>query len=138
MDLRQVEVNETCTFQLKDGMGNLIFAIEGKGKSKKKLPATVTVHGPGSEKYVAAQAKRNQRVLGRVRDKGEQEDTTLQDNAEFLADITECFDNVEFDGLSDREMALAIYLEPKVGFIADQVLLKTSNWAAFMKGSTET
>jgi len=78
-------------------------------------------------------------VIDKLKRKGKTDQTAEEksrENAEFLADCTQSFENVERDGLTGRELALAIYGDAEIGFIADQVAKHLGDWGNFTKPST--
>jgi len=117
-DLKKVEVSETAILPLRDA-------------SDQPLPgASVTLYGPGSMPFrnaVTRWRKRNKKLESSAGD----EQAFLKSNSEFLADITAGFTGVEYEDLSGREMYLAIYSNPKLGFIVNQLLAATSDWGKF-------
>ncbi len=71
-----------------------------------------------------------------VKSKAKGLDTTLDDNAEFLASVTVGFRHFEYKDLSGRDLARAVYSDISIGFIADQVMREVGDWANFSSGST--
>lgn len=123
---------DTFEFQLCDG-DDTPLTFEGK-------PCMAVVYGPGSKPYVAATGRRQARTMARIQ-KGKDinvspEDSTRQ-GAEFLADITVSLD-LAYEGLEGREKLVAIFSDTRLGFIADQVARKSSDWANFTKGSAKS
>jgi hypothetical protein len=131
-DLLQYAAKDTATLHLKDAAGNLMF----KGEGDAALPRRVIVYGPGTKQHAQALAKKQTASLNRIRKTGDQSpDEQLQEDAEFLATVTHSFENVELRDLSGRELALAIYRERKLGFIAEQVGRYQADWANFTPDS---
>jgi hypothetical protein len=115
-DLKQIEAADTADIALKDALGN-------------DLPgASVTLYGPGSMEYrrAALRWRRRNKKLDENDEAG-----FLKSNAEFLADVTQAMNGIEYEGLSGREMAVAIYANPKLGFIATRVLNAMGDWGKF-------
>jgi hypothetical protein len=126
---------DTDSFQLRDGNDELMFDGE--------TPVKVTVYGPGSKQWQQAQAKANTRGIERLRKKGKVEITAeeqTRQNAEHLAAITHSFEGLEYgdEGLTGRDLALAIYSNPQLGYIGDQVTRHANDWANFTKPSSTT
>ena len=72
----------------------------------------------------------------KARSKFEQSaDEKLVETANHLADITVGFDNLDYDGLTGRDLAVGIYGDAQLGFIAEQVNKHSADWANFTKGS---
>ena len=126
MDIRSKAVNPTCRLELRDANDEII-------------PGAVAVLcGPGSKKYAAAQARQSNRLLEKLKSKGKINQTAEQkaaETAEFLADITESLEGVEYDDLTDRALHLAVYSDITIGFIADQVAKHVGDWSNFSKVS---
>lgn len=105
------------------------------------VQCTVTVYGPGSEQYQKAQGKRNRTVVEAVR-KGakKMKDADQRDaDAEFLATCTASFNGFGYKGITDpQQKHKQAYLDPAIGYIAEQVNKSLNDWAAFMKPSATT
>ncbi len=137
VDLGAAGVNEVATLTLRNEHGEPMFAPDGK------TPATVAVYGPGSmvaRKAQTAQANKVAKHFQRSRGQPPQLDAeeALKQDAEALADLTLGFSGVGYKGLSGRDLAVGIYSEPKLGYIAEQVRRFVSDWANFSKASPTT
>lgn len=131
MDIRKFSVSPVGRIELKDAEDQPMLTDDGK-------PLVVNVYGPGSKEHAKAQAVQNNRFVARLKNRKGTDVTPeqkLEDDAQFLADITASFENVEFDKLTGRELALAIYRDKSLGFIADQVAAYVGNWANFTQDS---
>lgn len=138
MDIRTKAVSETGRLHLRDAAEELMYADGPDGKPDPNLPVCVNVYGPGSKQYAKAQAAQQNRAVDMLKRKGKTDQTAeqrRQENAEFLADCTESFENVEYDGLTGRALAIAVYSDTSIGFIADQVAKHIGDWANFSKPS---
>lgn len=136
-DLEKAEAQETSVLHLKDAQGELMYAKQGD----QELPVTAVVYGPGSEQYQKAQLRAQRRAMQIFKKKGAKavdsrtpEERRLE-TAEVLADITVSFGNLAYKGLEGRQLALAVYQNPKLGFIADQVNNHAGDWANFTNGA---
>ena len=101
----------------------------------------VSVYGPGSKEYQAAQTKVSNRNMNRLQKRGKFEQTPEEkqkEQAQFLADITHSFKNVDYDGKTGRDLALAVYGDTSLGFIADQVADHVKEWGNFSQASATT
>lgn len=130
-DIRKFAVSQTARLHLRDASDELMMAGE--------LPMVVNLFGPGSKQYGKATAAQQNRVIDKLKRKGKTDQTAEEksrENAEFLADCTESFENVDYNGLTGRELALAIYADSEIGFIADQVAKHLGDWGNFTKPST--
>lgn len=136
LDIRQRAAVTVLTFDLL-GPDDAPLIDPATGK-----PCTATIHGPGSRKYIAAQAQRQAVLMAKIQ-KGKAPtltaDETLRQTADFLTAITE---SIELDYTSDdgnplqgRDKLMAIYGDPALGYIAEQVQKKAGDWANFSKGS---
>lgn len=135
MDIRKFAAEPTTKLHLRDADGELMYA-----DAKQTKPMTVTLYGPASKPYAKAQAAQQNRMIDMIKRKGKSEKTAEQkskENAEFLADCTVSFENVELDALTGYDLALAVYSELTIGFIADQVAAHIVDWANFTKGSAK-
>jgi hypothetical protein len=124
MDIRTKAVAQTSVLELRDANDELMQGV------------TVTVYGPGSKQYAAAQAKQSNKMIEKLKSKGRINQTAEQkaaETAEFLADVTVEFSGLEYDALTGRELALAVYSDTTIGFIADQVAKFVGDWGNFGK-----
>lgn len=132
MDIRKRAVNETGVVELLDAADEPMFQDDGK------TPVTITVFGPGSKKFADATAYKNNRMMDRLRKKGKADQTgtqMLSEKAEFLAMVTADSAGLEYDNLTGEELYKAVYADPSIGFVADQVEKYLGEWANFSKGA---
>lgn len=113
-DLSQFETRDTAALTIKAPNGNeLVF---------NNKPVVINVYGPGSKEYMNAKYKlensTSNRTIAIMRGKTPKNaaEEARQDQAEFLAAITESIVNFPIEG-----GALALYLNPKLGYITEQV-----------------
>lgn len=103
---------------------------------------SVTVFGPGSKAYAAAQAARQQRMLDLVARKGRNArlsaEDARRDSAQFLAACTVSFNGFAYKGASDAAAYEQAYADPGLGWLADQVGQAVSDWANFSSGSAQS
>jgi len=130
-EITQLAVNETTDIHLRGPDDELLYDEAGR-------PVTITVNGPGTKAFAKAQQAKNKALMEYVRKGKNKPDTTLEDNAEFLARVTVSFNNFWYKGLSGYEQFKACYLDQRVGFIAEQVGKELTDWSNFTKGSTKT
>jgi hypothetical protein len=134
MDIKKYSVAPTSRLHLRDANDELMYSDDGK-------PMAVNLYGPGSKQYAKAQAAQNNRMIDKLKRKGKSDQTAEQrasEAAEFLADCTESFENVEYDTLTGNALSIAVYSDVAVGFIADQVAKHIGDWANFTKPSSTT
>jgi hypothetical protein len=83
-------------------------------------PVRVHVHGPATARFTKAneamQREAAKRVMAAIGNKGKKEAEDKDADAKFLVAITERIENFPFPGGID-----AIYREPKLKYVADQV-----------------
>jgi hypothetical protein len=130
-EITQLAVNETTDIHLRGPDDELLYDEAGRS-------VTITVNGPGTKAFAKAQQAKNKALMEYVRKGKSKPDTTLEDNAEFLARVTVSFNNFWYKGLSGYEQFKACYLDQSIGFIAEQVTKELGDWANFTKGSTKT
>jgi len=136
MDIRKYAVEPTSRLHLHDANDEPMYADE-----KKTKPTAVNLYGPGSKQYAKAQAAQQNRMIDKLKRKGKTEQTAEQkasETAEFLADCTASFENLEYDTLTGSDLAKAVYSDITIGFIADQVARHIGDWSNFTKASTKT
>lgn len=130
LNIRTRAVAETLTFDLTDVDDAPLVDDAGQ-------PVRCTVYGPGSRRYQQAQQRRHDKLMEKaMRRKAMPADEQARVQAEFLADITEDID-LAYDDLTGREKLLAIYTDPAIGFIRDQIERKVSDWGNFKPGSAK-
>lgn len=132
MDLSKLEIKETGFLHIKDAEGELMYEND--------KPVGIELFSLGSKQFQKAKAKANKKSIDRFKKKGKFEaanaDDALQDRAEFLTDCTSNIVGLEYGKLTGRELAMAIYSNTSVGFIAEQVDAYLGDWANFTKTST--
>lgn len=132
-DIRKFAVEQTGRLHLRDASEELMYTPDG-------LPMAVNVYGPGSKQYARAQAAQSNRMIDKMKRKGKMDQTAeekAREAADFLADCTASFENVEYDGLTGRDLFVAVYSDTTIGFIADQVAKHIGDWGNFTKPSTQ-
>lgn len=130
MDINTKAVLPTSRLHLRDASDELL--MDGD------KAVAVNLYGPGSKQFAKAQAAQSNRMLEKLKRKGKIDQTAEQkqiEQAEFLAECTESFENLEKDGLTGHALALAVYSDIKIGFIADQVAKHVGDWSNFSKPS---
>lgn len=141
MDIRKFAVEPTARLHLRDAADELMYADGVDGKPDPARPIAVNIYGPGSRQYAKAQAAQQNRMLDKLKRKGKTEQSADQltaEKAEFLADVTAGFENLEYDALTGDALARAVYADTSIGFIADQVAKWMGDWSNFTKGSATT
>lgn len=134
LNLKTLAANETGVLELRNGDDTPLLQDNG-------LPCTVTVYGPGSKAFAAAKASQQNRLIAKLQRRGgaeESPEAKAKNDADFLASITVAMDGVDYDGLTGRELFHAVYSDPSIGFIAEQVAKFSGDWANFSKGSAKS
>lgn len=134
LNLKTLAASETGVLELRSGDDTPLLQDNG-------LPCTVTVYGPGSKAFAAAKAAQQNRLIAKLQRRGgaeESPEAKAKNDADFLASITVAMDGVDYDGLTGRELFHAVYSDPSIGFIAEQVAKFSGDWANFSKGSAKS
>lgn len=130
-DIRKFAVEPTGRLALRGANDDLMLTDDGK-------EIAVNVYGPGSKQYAKAQAAQQNRMIDKLKRKGQSAQTAEQiaaEKSEFLADCTASFENMEYDALTGDALAKAVYADISIGFIADQVAKFLGDWSNFTKES---
>jgi hypothetical protein len=137
LDITTKKVAETATLDLLDADESPLIGEGG-------VQCSVTVYGPGSAEYAKAEAKKNNKVMDRLKRKGKADATPEEQRAQqadFLADITASFNGFTYPSadpdkpLEGRALFRAAYMDRGVGFIADQVQAFVGDWGNFSRKS---
>jgi hypothetical protein len=123
MDLKNLEILDTTTLKIKDAKGYPLS------------DCAIEIYGPGSMIYreaVVRWRKRNKAI------DQDDEDGFLKSNAQFLADCTAGFNGLEYDGKTGRELYLAVYGNPKLGWLSGQVMQALPDWGKFSNPGVES
>lgn len=133
-DITQKRAVETADIKLKNGDGSIMLDAEGN-------PLSVTVCGPASKTWSAANAELNRKRAKKLQDGGGKIAAALEDataeQINFLCAVTVGFkgDIEHPDAKNKGDLARAIYSDESLGFIRDQVFAEANSWEAFTGGS---
>ena len=124
-DISQFETVDTAALAVKKPNGDELL-VDGK-------PVIINLYGPGSKEYInakykfenATQARSIAMIRGKISKNIAEESAQLQ--AERLAGCTESIDNFPIEG-----GALALYSNPKLSYITDQVIKFLDDTENFM------
>lgn len=130
-NIENLAVKDTTEIHLHGPDDELLYDEAGR-------PVTITVNGPGTKAYAKAQQAKNKALMEYMRKGKIRPDSTLEDNAEFLARVTVSFNNFQYKGMHGYEQFKACYLDASIGFIAEQVNKELGDWSNFTNGSTRT
>lgn len=136
MDISTQIIADTATLHLKGSDGLPLYSDGENGKPDLNKPVRVNVYSPGSDAYAMIETRQTQRALKRMDDNdGKRVAMTAEERlaqaAEDLADLTVGFENLTYGGKAGRELALAVYGDRKLGFIANQVHKFLNDWGNF-------
>jgi hypothetical protein len=132
-DISKLAVSATSTIDLEDPTGEALLNDTGDVVS-------VTLYGPGSKQYQKASGVRNRAILDYVRRGGKKmkDDEQRELDADFLATCTVSFNGFTYKDFNGYEMFKQAYLDPSIGFIAEQVNKAIGDWSNFTQGSSKT
>ena len=131
-DINSIQVDDTSEVEILDPRTGEVLIGEG-GKA-----CTVTVYGPGSKPFAAARSSANARAVKRFRAKGRNGEMSPEEEAAakaaMLTPITLSFNNFQYDGKENgADTFRACYLDPKMGWLTEQVNDAAGDWANFTK-----
>lgn len=124
-DISQFETVDYATLNVLNPKGDELIGAEGK-------PVLINLYGPGSKQFVNAKYKLDNATQARsiaiLRGKTSKNaaEEARQQQAEFYAAVTVSIENFPIEG-----GALALYLNPKLNYITEQVdkfLSETENF----------
>jgi len=132
-DISKLAVSATSVIELEDPTGEPLLDDSGGVIS-------VTIYGPGSKQYQKASGTRNRAVLDHVRKGGKKlkDEDQREMDAEFLSACTVSFNGFTYKDFTGYEMFKQAYLDPSIGFIAEQVNKASGDWSNFTQGSSKT
>ena len=130
MNILTQAIADTARLHVKGADGLPLYS----GPDKK--PVIIVLHSPGSEAYAQIETKQTQRFLKRMDDNDGKRtamsaEERLAQTAEDLADATVGFENMTLGDKTGRALALAVYGNRKLGFIANQVTKHLADWGNF-------
>jgi hypothetical protein len=99
----------------------------------------VTCFGPGSKAYQKAQSASQNKLIDRMKRKGNVDQTPeekLAQQAEFLVACTDSMTGLTSGDLTGPALFRAVYSDSEVGFISEQVAKFIGDWSNFTKAST--
>lgn len=142
MDITKKAVTETSTLHIRSADDTLLYEPLPDGKDDISKPVTITLYGPGSKAYMDSQAKAQNRILDRMQRKGKTTRSAEDMQAEQLEQLIACtisFQHIDHPSLpgvtTGAELYRAVYSDPGLGFIRDQVQAHIGDWANFTASS---
>lgn len=132
MDVSKLKAAPTATIHIK--------SMDGEPLYEGDKPILIKIHGPGSRAYGTVDARQTARSMKRYNDnEGKVTAPTAEERqaelAEDLADVTISFDGLTCGELTGRELFLAVYGDPELGYIAKQVNKTLGDWGKFKPAS---
>lgn len=135
-DIAKIAVASTAALHLKDASGNLLYTVDNK-------PVRIILYGPASPEYARIEDRATQRALKRATDNDGKPapastDERREQIAEDYASITVAFENFNYSPAGDvsgAEAFRAVYAEPKLGFIVNQITKFLGDWGNFKPAS---
>lgn len=125
--------NDFAAFFLQDTSTVFIKLPNGQPMVYGGQPVSVVVYGPSTERYVTARDARDReatKALMNIVDSSKAE-ADKEADARFLSAVTERIDHFPFPG-----GPAAVYREPRLRYVADQVRAHLADLGNFFKGST--
>lgn len=95
---------------------------------------SITLHGPASKAYKAAQSAASARLIDRLKRKGKTASNPEEDDAAraaFLSAVTVSLNGFKYEGAADEAAIRAMYLDAGLGWIAEQANAAAGDWANF-------
>lgn len=136
-DITKKRALETAQIDLVNGDGSPLLDDKGNQLS-------ITVHGPASKVWQAANADRNRKRAERLRkNQGRMEsavDHAREDAVDFLVRITVSLNGFTYpaQGKAEQDVIRALYEDDTLGFIRDHVHGEATDWTPFTKGSAKS
>lgn len=99
-------------------------------------PVTATMFSPGSKIWHVANATKRRKTMRKVRENGGKLEAVaddIEETIDFLCAITKRFNGLEIPGEADQ--VRAIYSNPQLGYVRDQMEAAAGNWENFTKAS---
>lgn len=133
-DISKKRAADTADIKLKNADGSIMTDDGGKA-------LTVTVYGPASPQWAAANADLNRKRAKKLQDGGGKIAAALDDavaeQITFLCAVTVGFsEEITHPEAKNRaDLPRVIYADEKLGFIRDQVFNDANTWEAFTGGS---
>ncbi len=137
MKIKMLAVVSTAFLHLKGPDGVHLYD-DGK-------PVGIELYGPGSAQSGQTESRQSARTIKRVQENDNKLpivpiEQRRAESSEDLADLTVGFRNLELEGedgtpLTGRELAIAVYSDPTLGWIKEQALKFVGDWGKFTGGS---
>jgi hypothetical protein len=137
MKIALLAVATTAFLHLKGPDGTFLYDNDQK--------VGLDLFGPGSPEYARIEERQSARTIKRMQDNDNKISHVpiaerRSEATEDLADLTAGVRNLEHDGpdgnpLAGRDLVTALYSDPKLGWIKEQVVKFVGDWGKFTPGS---
>lgn len=132
MDVSSLMVSATAAMHVRNAAGAPLF--EG-GK-----PVKIIFHGPSSRQFGELETSQTARSVKRHNENegkllARPSDERRQEAAEDLAALTVGFEGLTYGDLTGRDLFMAVYGDPALGFIVVQANKFLNDWGNFSGGS---
>jgi len=138
MKIKTLAVAATAFLHLKGPDGSFLYEDD-------KAAVGIDLYSPGSPEYARIEERQSARTIRRMQDNDNKVahvpvEQRRTESSEDLADLTAAFRNIEHDGsdgqpLSGRGLYVAVYSDPALGWIKEQVVKFLGDWGKFTGGS---
>lgn len=139
MDVSEIVVPNTSFIHLSAPGKGLLYAKNKDGSDDLSKPVGINVYGPASNEAISYKRKAMKEAQGIIANKGikglakRSTEETERKDVERLCAHTESVENLEYKGEKiTSENIWKVYSDPKLGWIADQVREKLSDWESFL------
>lgn len=132
MDISKFAAQDSSDLQLRTADDQPLIGDDG-------VQVSITCYGPGSKAYQRAQSTSQNKLIDRMKRKGNVDQTPEEkaaQRADFLAACTVSFNGFDYKGKADQAAFKAAYADSEIGFVTDQVEKFISDWANFTTAST--
>ncbi|MCU6454353.1 hypothetical protein LPN01_09700 [Sphingomonas sp. A2-49] len=140
MKIKTLAVAATAFLHLKGPDGTFLYEAD-------KSPVGIDLFGPGSGEFAKIEERQSARTIKRMQDNDNKVahvpvEQRRAESAEDLADLTADFRNIDHDStdgtpLVGRALHIAVYSDPALGWIKEQVVKFVGDWGKFT-GSSAT
>jgi hypothetical protein len=138
MKIATLAVAATAFLHLKGPDGTFLYETD-------KTPVGIDLFGPGSPEFARIEERQSARTIKRMQDNDNKlahvpVEQRRTESAEDLADLTAGFRNIDHDGadatpLAGRALHVAVYSDPALGWIKEQVVKFVGDWGKFTPAS---
>lgn len=131
--ISELGAKDIAPLHLKNEAGEPLYFKDADGVEK---PVQIFVYGPGSDENRQAQSRGHRRLLalskkGRRAVEDRTPDDRLKETADLMADITHSVSGIDLEGQQLRPAMVAMYANPRCGWITSQVNEFGADWANF-------